>query len=491
MAQSETYDLNKLAYKLSHKKRCGSVQLKGMRSRWGRLFILYLLTSWSRAAGNLRHRHVATTHGTVRGYFAPRPPHYAYRGVPYARPPTLYDRFKAPEPPSPWSGIFEATHRVKCPQPDGTGEENCLVVNVFSPEHAASQPVIVHFHGGGFQQGWGFHNSPRKLLEQGFVLVTFNYRIGVLGFLCLGLPDVPGNAGLKDQVAALYWVNRNIDKFGGNSSDVTVYGTGSGAVSIELLLFSGLTNNLFQKVILESGSALSPSAISYKPVLNALNFARNLGYKEQSELMLLQEYFYKVSRERTVNTSEMFLPCIESANSTNSLIVRDPREYLKSTKYQNVLMMIIYTNAEEISVIANDFDRFNEVPDSFENLLPNNIVFDSEKMRNKVASLVKDYYFDDHGITDVVFQSYIEYVNDIFMEYPILKSAANHAYNQNVVFLMKFLYKGRQGIKRNDRIPGASFGALLKYIIYNQFQDCDEIIAERLLTLWSNFIRLG
>ncbi|XP_069360594.1 esterase FE4-like [Maniola hyperantus] len=397
----------------------------------------------------------------------------------------------APEPPPPWSGIFEASHRVKCPQPDGSGEENCLVVNVFTPEHAASQPVIVHFHAGGFQQGWGLHNGPKRLLEQGFVFVTFNYRLTVLGFLCLGSPDVPGNAGLKDQVAALYWVNRNIEQFGGNPADVTAYGTGSGAASIELLLFSGLTKDLFHKVILESGSALSPSAISHEPVLNAFNLAKHLGYKDDPERELIQEFFYKVSYKKIVNITTNFLPCIETEYSLNSLLDKDPREYLKSGKYQKVPMMVIYTNAEEISVITGNIDRFNVIPEYFDSLLPNNLIFDSEKVRHKVASVVKEFYFDDLGLTESVLQSYVGYVNDILMEYPVIKSAANHANNKNLVFLIKILYKGRQSNNKCANIPGAGFGDVFKYVVANQLEDYDEIIAERLITMWSNFIKLG
>ncbi|OWR40859.1 carboxylesterase precursor [Danaus plexippus plexippus] len=113
-----------------------------------------------------RHRVVVTTQGSVRGYFAPRPPHYSYLGLPYARPPTHYDRFKAPEPPPRWSGIFEAIHRVKCPQPDGSGDENCLVVNVFTPEDAETAPVIVHIHDGGFQSGYTPAAEGNKISEE-------------------------------------------------------------------------------------------------------------------------------------------------------------------------------------------------------------------------------------------------------------------------------------------------------------------------------------
>ncbi|XP_072929541.1 juvenile hormone esterase-like, partial [Epargyreus clarus] len=371
-----------------------------------------------------RHRDVVTTQGKARGYFAPRPPHYAYLGLPYARPPT-HARFKAPKPPPRWDGIFEATHRIKCPQPDGSGTEDCLVVNVFSPDQASGLPVLVLIHDGGFQRGWGLHKAPGRLLLLGVVVVTFNYRLGAPGFLCLQTAGIPGNAGLKDQVAALYWVHRNIAKFGGNPHDVTLYGTGSGGVAVELLLLSELTRNLVHKAIIESGAVLSPSSMSYDPFARAVAEAINLGYKGKGAGDV--EIFYNKMSIKDLVLASRFYPCVENNLLSNSLLDMDPLEILNHGIYQHVPLLISYTDADEISLVTENLHNFNTTPHYFGHLLPTNLAFETEDMRHKIAALVKDFYFEEYELLESVVQNYIDYINDIFMDYPITKSTTLHA----------------------------------------------------------------
>ncbi|XP_047537139.1 esterase FE4-like [Vanessa atalanta] len=438
-----------------------------------------------------RYRDVMTTQGIVRGYYAPHPPHYTYLGIPYARPPTRYDRFKAPKPTLPWSGIFEATHRVKCPQPDGSGDENCLVVNVFTPENATLLPVIVHFHDGVFQKGWGSFKVPLKLLERSFVFVSFNFRLGILGFLCLRTEAAPGNAGLKDQVAALYWVQRNIAKFGGNPLDVTVYGTGTGAASIEILLLSGSTTDLFQKAIIESGSVLSPTTIKHDPITDVINLATSLGI--QNAGVDTFEDIYQLPVKKLVNSSTIFLPCVEKElRLSHSIIDKDPRDVLRSKLYQHIPMMIVYTNAEEVTIITGDDERFQTIPEDFQDLLPHDLVFEDEGTKRKVAKLVKDFYFAELELTESIIHSYVDFINDVFVEYPVVKWAANYASNGNPVYLMNFAYKGNISRNKKINIAGASPGDIFLYFSHNDFkEDYDEVITERLVTLWTNFIKLG
>ncbi|XP_032521571.2 cholinesterase 2-like isoform X1 [Danaus plexippus] len=439
-----------------------------------------------------RHRVVVTTQGSVRGYFAPRPPHYSYLGLPYARPPTHYDRFKAPEPPPRWSGIFEAIHRVKCPQPDGSGDENCLVVNVFTPEDAETAPVIVHIHDGGFQSGWGTFTAPTRFLEQGFVFISLNYRIGALGFLSLGIEDVPGNAGIKDQVAALYWIHRNVEKFGGDSSDITVYGTGSGAVSIEIILMSGLTENLFQKVILESGSILSPSSLTRDPVLLAFDFAKSTGYKGDSNPQPLREYYYDVPVKILTNTSRIFRPCIErTVAEYHNLLERDPRDVLREGKYQHVPLMIVYTQAEEVDIILHDPETFQSIIDNMEDLLPANLIFDSSEVKDKIIKLIKKFYFDDIDTASGITHSLADYINDVFLEYPVAKSVTYYA-NRNTypVYLMKFADLHTR-LKDHRYVGTNKYNDILRYITSDRLEDSEDLQAQKLVMLWTNFINVG
>ncbi|CAK1542417.1 unnamed protein product [Leptosia nina] len=141
-------------------------------------------------------------------------PYHSFEGIPYAVPPLGDLRFKPPQPIQPWSGVKQANQTGSMcfqynlfvvPYPPPEGSEDCLYMNIYSPNVTTDQPYPVMFwiHGGGFVSGSGDEYKPDFLIRKDVVLVTFNYRLEVLGFLSLGTQDIPGNAGMKDQVAAL------------------------------------------------------------------------------------------------------------------------------------------------------------------------------------------------------------------------------------------------------------------------------------------------
>ncbi|KAJ8709952.1 hypothetical protein PYW07_009318 [Mythimna separata] len=143
--------------------------------------------------------------------------YFSFLGIPYAQPPVGDLRFKAPQPSTPWEGVRNAKEfGSKCTQYElfvdddkGTrsGDEDCLYLNVYTPDVQPDKPLPVMFwiHGGGFVSGSGQDDEygPKLLVRKDVILVTINYRLEVLGFLCLDTEEVPGNAGLKDQVLAL------------------------------------------------------------------------------------------------------------------------------------------------------------------------------------------------------------------------------------------------------------------------------------------------
>jgi para-nitrobenzyl esterase len=188
----------------------------------------------------------------------------AYKNIPYAAPPVGALRWTAPQPPPHWRSPREATaFGPACPQHATDGlvvranlpqSEDCLSLNVWTPQHATKLPVMVWIHGGGFTQGAA--SVPRydgaALAQHGVVLVSFNYRLGRLGFFAYpGLKDA--NFGLLDQIAALQWVRRNIAAFGGDPDNVTIFGESAGGVSVDALMVSPLAKGLFAKAIAESG----------------------------------------------------------------------------------------------------------------------------------------------------------------------------------------------------------------------------------------------
>lgn len=215
---------------------------------------------------------VQTPLGAVRGVIEAGTRRWL--GVPYAE----ADRFGPARPPRPWAGTHEAAaFAPQCPQMFGTkarrarhagpayGEE-CLALNIFVPDRepaqadrAAGRPVYVFIHGGAFLAGSANPYDGSWLADLGdIVVVTINYRVGVLGFVnfgdALGLPALPSNNGLRDQIAALEWVRDNIAAFGGDPGRVTIGGQSAGSMSVSLLMLSQRARGLFRGAVLQSGA---------------------------------------------------------------------------------------------------------------------------------------------------------------------------------------------------------------------------------------------
>ncbi|MFL6604823.1 MAG: carboxylesterase/lipase family protein [Steroidobacteraceae bacterium] len=202
---------------------------------------------------------------------------FVYRGIPFAAPPLDELRWRSPQPAVIWSGTRKADRfSPVCMQtgsypPDTPAEptsEDCLYLNIWTPVEGSTEslPVMVWIYGGGLANGSA--STPLyagdRLARKGVVVVTFNYRIGALGFLAH--PDLSreaaqhtsGNYGLLDQIAALRWVQRNIAAFGGDPHRVTVFGQSSGSISISALITSPLARGLFQRAIGQSGGLFEP-----------------------------------------------------------------------------------------------------------------------------------------------------------------------------------------------------------------------------------------
>ncbi|SFW78503.1 carboxylesterase/lipase family protein [Amycolatopsis australiensis] len=188
----------------------------------------------------------------------------SFLGIPFAAPPVGGLRWQPPQPAAAWPGVRPATaYGPACPQGSGpVVTEDCLYLNVYRPARPTNErlPVLLWIHGGGFSSGSGDAFDGSLLAEtNNIVVVTINYRLGVFGFLDLpGLSQAgAGNYGLLDQVAALTWANRNIDRFGGDRDAVTVAGLSAGGHSVCALLSSPLTHGLIDGAIIQSGGCPS------------------------------------------------------------------------------------------------------------------------------------------------------------------------------------------------------------------------------------------
>ena len=224
-----------------------------------------------------------------------------YKGVPFAAPPVGELRWRAPHPPAKWEGVRKADtfsanpiqimHETFGPwtaeyQPQGSVSEDCLYLNIWTSAKSSNEkrPVMVYIPGGAFTGGSG--NVPvyngERLAKKRLVVVTINYRVGVLGFLAH--PELTkesehnssGNYGLLDQVAALEWVKRNIATFGGDPTRVTIMGQSAGAASVHYLTASRLAKELFVRAIAQSGSnvRIGPGENLSSAEQNGVKFAK-------------------------------------------------------------------------------------------------------------------------------------------------------------------------------------------------------------------------
>lgn len=179
-----------------------------------------------------------------------------FKGVPFAAPPVGDLRWREPKPAAAWTGVRQATtFSPACNQ-----AEDCLYLNVYQPAQAkpgGKLPVMVWIHGGAFINGSGANYDGTNFAKRGVVVVTVNYRLGRLGFFShpalASQGGLMGNWGLMDQVQALRWVNQNIEAFGGDPKNVTIFGESAGAISVNLLMLAPQARGLFHKAISESG----------------------------------------------------------------------------------------------------------------------------------------------------------------------------------------------------------------------------------------------
>ena len=297
--------------------------------RYGLLILLLVVGAATLVAGRFfwprpKSPTVQTRYGPVRGRMDGSIA--VYNGVPYAAPPVGMLRWRPPQPPTPWTEPREAdAFGPRCAQSDrldgftdrvidgsgmssakvwllkrirpllfgGEKSEDCLYLNVRTPRVAfdAKLPVMVWIHGGGYTAGSGTASiyNANGLPKRDVVLVTINYRLNVFGFFAH--PDLRtedpdgavGNYGFRDQVAALEWVRDNIDAFGGDPGNVTVFGESAGAYSVGNLLTSPLSKGLFHRAIGQSGCGVTIAAHATQPV-STYRAAETVGAEFAAEL---------------------------------------------------------------------------------------------------------------------------------------------------------------------------------------------------------------
>nr|XP_034829481.1 esterase FE4-like [Maniola hyperantus] len=494
--------------------------------------------SWLYPLLRLFSVHVQVKEGVLEGDVDVNPygsPFFSFKGIPYAEPPVGDLRFKAPQPKTPWEGVRSAKeHASKCYQYElfnnesapSVGSEDCLYLNVYTPNLVPINPlpVMVWIHGGGFISGAGDDNGPQFLLRKGVILVTLNYRLEILGFLSLDTEDIPGNAGMKDQVAALRWVKENIRKFGGDPDNITIFGESAGGASVSFHLVSPMTKGLFKRAIMQSGTITGWLPHTFRAKDKAILLSRELGCYSNDDKEIYE--FFKTQPVENLIRKEIRLSYAalakESPNFLNLFAIVSEKQFGNNERFyygdsfdlvrdgihEGVDIMNGYTADEGILYFSAgvDVDRlFDQANKFLEFFVPHLFTLNTPLVTQmEIGRRFKEFYLKNNTASKETVDDLLRYFNMELFTYGAMtmqKMVAKRDDNKN--YLYKFTCKselnqvsvmlGSDGLF-NYR-PVTAHGDDIGYLFpltptIDMNSDAFKMI-DQVTTLWTNFAKYG
>jgi len=375
---------------------------------------------------------VKTAYGPVAGTEEPGHAACGYKGIPYASPPVGNLRFRPPAPPLTHEGVFTADKFTPwCVQPFELGilsrndpeikiSEDCLYLNIWRPLEKKSKgfPIMFFIHGGGYLAGsgaTGMYHGERLSAKEQVVVVTINYRLGVLGFLshpALSGEDPhysSGNYGLLDQIAALEWVRDNIAAFGGDPNNVTIFGESAGSWSVCSLLASPLAKGLFHKAVIQSGGCdtTKPPDEGYA---DGEAFARALGCSGSDVLSCLRgKPFEEILSVQTAGPGQKggvfdlksMMRCVWVPKEDGWVLKETPIQALRSGRFTQVPLMV-GSNRDEMKIYSIHWPLLRLAPKPLVSWTIKNTF--GEKARKDIEHLYPyhNYRFPADAATDAI-----------------------------------------------------------------------------------------
>lgn len=507
---------------------------------------LFVVTNCDRPSTRV----VSTKYGSLRGVIVTLSnkhlqPVEKFLGVPYAGVPTGSLRFMPPVTPPHWKGVRSADHLSPvCPQklPDISNEtealkrmpagrldylkriipfltnqsEDCLYLNIYTPASVgrgdqSKLPVMVYIHGESYSWNSGNAYDGSVLASFGnVVVVTINFRLGLLGFLPALDESSRGNYGVMDQVAALHWIQENIPEFGGDSKNVTVFGHDHGAALVNILMLSPLARGLFQRAILQSGSALSPWAIARDALTYTKQVASHLKCPTKDNAALVACLGKRPVQEilsaplRVPDHLTAFGPTIDG------VVIPGEPSYLmekQSELFSQYDLLLGVSRIEYYFKFSSQEDRIGiEVPRRdrlLRTLVRNLFTYHLQEIFLTVVNEYTDWSKpDQHPIN--VLDSTADAMGDALVVAPLIRTANYHSKmqqkTQRRTFLYVFMYQTeesfftqRLGCIHGEDIPYV-FGAPLVHTLshfHRNFTRPEASLSEAVMAYWTNFVKFG
>ncbi|XP_058943578.2 neuroligin-4, X-linked-like [Pocillopora verrucosa] len=469
---------------------------------------------------------VSTKNGDIEGFVTSYANFsFAYKhvnkflGVPFAAPPTSQLRFKPPEPPLKWKPKVRSAkrHGNVCWQGKAyevrlkkfvhnfTYSEDCLFLDIYTPDVKSKLPVMFYIHGGSYEFGATVTFPGDILALHGVVVVITQYRLGPFGFLTTGDSASPGNFGMLDQVAALQWVKENVENFGGDPGKVTIFGLSAGGTSVSLHLLSPMSEGLFQQAIAESGVDLSPFAI--QPTSFGLRFANELaGYldcpsSDHSEMMAcIRQKEAKEIQDASDSITYNFTGYLRWAPVVDKYFLLDtPRNLRNKGKFEKAKFMITFNSEEGGTTFRNLVNGSSQ--SSFKGYVTQ--FAHSQTSREKNANLIADALefmytpWPDKSNKYALRGQLMDLFGDFVFYAPSHQSADVHS-SVAPVYILEFAHRSKTVTKLPKWmgvVHGANrhydFGIPLIPPFSSRYDADDKNVSLFIMALYTNFAKFG
>uniref|UniRef100_A0A673B940 Neuroligin 2b n=1 Tax=Sphaeramia orbicularis TaxID=375764 RepID=A0A673B940_9TELE len=496
---------------------------------------------------DLKHPIVTTGYGKIRGIRKELSndilgPVEQYLGVPYATAPIGERRFQPPEAPGSWQETRNATNFAPvCPQnvhgvlPEimlpvwftdnldaaatyvQNQSEDCLYLNIYVPTEDGpltkkqdesslnrprdedirdrrKKPVMLFIHGGSYMEGSGNMFDGSVLAAYGNVIVvTMNYRLGVLGFLSTGDQSAKGNYGLLDQIQALRWLNENIGHFGGDPERITIFGSGAGAACVNLLILSHHSEGLFHRAIAQSGSAISSWSVNYRPLMYTKILARKVGCSlgDMAELVdCLRRKSFRELVDQDIQPARYhiaFGPVVDG-----DVVPDDPEILMQQGEFLNYDILLGVNQGEGLKFVddSEGEDGISAKP------------YFTFKSKDILRETIKFMYTDwaDRDNSDMRRKTLLALFTDHQWVAPAVATAKLHAEFQSPVYFYTFHHHCQTEARpdwadaaHGDEIPYV-FGIPMvgaTDLFPCNFSKNDVMLSAVVMTYWTNFAKTG
>ncbi|KAL2761288.1 cocaine esterase isoform 2 precursor [Daubentonia madagascariensis] len=427
---------------------------------------------------------------------------HTFLGIPFAKPPLGPLRFAPPEPPESWSGVRDGTsYPAMCLQdltsvneealnlfnvtmPPIPMSEDCLYLSIYTPAHThegSHLPVMVWIHGGGLVVGMAsIYDGSMLAAFEDVVVVTIQYRLGVLGFFSTGDKHATGNWGYLDQVAALRWVQQNIAHFGGNPDRVTIFGESAGGTSVSSHVVSPMSQGLFHGAIMESGVALLPGLITSSSDMVSRMVA-NLSACDQLDSEALVGCLQGKSEEEILAINKPFkiIPGVVDG----AFLPRHPQELLASADFHPV-PSIIGVNNDEYGWIIPKFMGIYDTQRETDRDTWQDVLQKTSKLMMlppEFGDLLLEEYMGDSGDPRTLQAQYQEMMGDSIFVIPALRVAHSQRSRAPVYF---YEFQHRPSFFKDIRPPHVKADHV-------EVTKEEELLNRKMMKYWANFARNG